>query len=82
MRGFALREVGPRVAAMERASAIDPGLLKQCFALGLMGIETPEAHGGAGGYPVEKFYRDAKIGTIYEGTSNMQRNTIAKQLLK
>ncbi|MFI5279657.1 MAG: acyl-CoA dehydrogenase [Gemmatimonadales bacterium] len=33
-------------------------------------------------YPVEKFYRDAKIGTIYEGTSNMQLQTIAKLLLK
>ena len=29
-------------------------------------------------YPIEKFYRDAKIGTIYEGTSNIQLNTIAK----
>lgn len=32
--------------------------------------------------PVEKFYRDAKIGAIYEGTSFMQLNTIAKQLLE
>ena len=32
-------------------------------------------------YPVEKFYRDAKIGQIYEGTSNLQLQTIAKQLL-
>jgi len=32
-------------------------------------------------YPVEKLYRDAKIGEIYEGTSNMQLGTIAKQLL-
>lgn len=32
-------------------------------------------------YPIEKYYRDAKIGSIYEGTSNMQRMTIAKQLL-
>ena len=31
-------------------------------------------------YPVEKLYRDAKIGQIYEGTSNMQLQTIAKQL--
>ena len=31
-------------------------------------------------YPVEKLFRDAKIGTIYEGTSNMQLVTIAKQL--
>jgi alkylation response protein AidB-like acyl-CoA dehydrogenase len=33
-------------------------------------------------YPVEKLYRDAKIGTIYEGTSNMQKQTIAKMLIK
>jgi alkylation response protein AidB-like acyl-CoA dehydrogenase len=33
-------------------------------------------------YPVEKFYRDSKIGTIYEGTSNMQLQTIAKNLLR
>ena len=32
-------------------------------------------------YPVEKLYRDAKIATIYEGTSNMQLQTIAKHLL-
>lgn len=33
-------------------------------------------------YPVEKYYRDCKIGCIYEGTSNIQLNTIAKQLEK
>jgi butyryl-CoA dehydrogenase len=33
-------------------------------------------------YPVEKFWRDSKIGAIYEGTSNMQLQTIAKLLLK
>lgn len=33
-------------------------------------------------YPVEKLYRDAKIGTIYEGTSNMQLQTIAKFMLR
>ena len=32
-------------------------------------------------YPVEKLYRDAKIGQIYEGTTNLQLQTIAKQLL-
>ena len=44
-----------------------------------------ELHGGYGytkDYPVEKFYRDAKIGAIYEGTSNMQLHTIAKLLLR
>ena len=43
-----------------------------------------EIFGGVGftrDYPVEKLYRDAKIGRIYEGTSNMQLATIAKQLL-
>lgn len=33
-------------------------------------------------YPVEKYYRDSKIGTIYEGTTHMQLQTIAKQLLR
>jgi len=44
-----------------------------------------DLHGGYGftkEYPVEKLYRDAKIGTIYEGTSNMQKQTIAKALMK
>ena len=44
-----------------------------------------DLHGGYGftkEYPVEKLYRDAKIGTIYEGTSNMQKQTIAKTLLR
>jgi short/branched chain acyl-CoA dehydrogenase len=43
-----------------------------------------EIHGGVGitkECPVEKFYRDAKIGRIYEGTSNIQLLTIAKKLL-
>src|SRR2546426_12556839 len=34
---------------MERAAAIDLAVLTQCFEIGLMGIETPEDHGGAGG---------------------------------
>ncbi len=41
-------------------------------------------HGGNGfvkEYPVEKLYRDAKIGQIYEGTSNLQLETIAKQII-
>ena len=40
--------------------------------------------GGTGfvkGSPAEKFYRDAKIGQIYEGTSNMQLQTIAREVL-
>jgi len=43
-----------------------------------------EIFGGVGftkDYPVEKLYRDAKIGRIYEGTTNIQKLTIAKQIL-
>jgi butyryl-CoA dehydrogenase/short/branched chain acyl-CoA dehydrogenase len=43
-----------------------------------------EIYGGYGfvkDYPVEKYFRDSKIGKIYEGTSNMQLQTIAKMLL-
>jgi alkylation response protein AidB-like acyl-CoA dehydrogenase len=44
-----------------------------------------DLHGGYGftkEYPVEKLYRDSKIGTIYEGTSNMQLQTIAKGMIR
>jgi butyryl-CoA dehydrogenase/short/branched chain acyl-CoA dehydrogenase len=44
-----------------------------------------EIYGGYGytrDYPAEKYFRDSKIGKIYEGTSNMQLQTIAKYLLK
>ena len=45
-------------------------------------VELFGGYGYTKDYPVEKFYRDAKIGTIYEGTSNMQLQTIAKAILK
>jgi len=45
-------------------------------------LELFGGYGYSKEYPAEKFYRDAKIGTIYEGTSNMQLNTIAKLVLK
>jgi len=47
-----------------------------------LAVELFGGYGYTKEYPVEKFYRDAKIGTIYEGTSNMQLHTIAKLLLK
>lgn len=48
VREFAEGEVRPRVEAMEHAAKLDPDLIKQCFELGLMAIETPEEFGGAG----------------------------------
>ncbi len=47
-----------------------------------LGIELFGGYGYTKDYPAEKFWRDAKIGTIYEGTSNMQLQTIAKAILK
>jgi alkylation response protein AidB-like acyl-CoA dehydrogenase len=47
-----------------------------------LAVELLGGYGYTKEYPVEKYYRDAKIGAIYEGTSNMQLQTIAKLLLK
>lgn len=65
-----------RRAAMAklRCSQIAEKVASQCV----------EFFGGVGftkEFPAEKYYRDAKIGSIYEGTSNMQLQTIAKMLL-
>jgi alkylation response protein AidB-like acyl-CoA dehydrogenase len=45
-------------------------------------VELFGGYGYTTDYPVEKFFRDGKIGTIYEGTSNMQLQTIAKAVLR
>jgi alkylation response protein AidB-like acyl-CoA dehydrogenase len=45
---FANREIQPRVRAMDEHAAIPRDLIDQLFDLGIMGIETPESHGGAG----------------------------------
>ena len=48
VREFAEGEVRPKVDQMEHASKLDGDLIKQCFELGLMAIESPEEFGGAG----------------------------------
>jgi len=53
-----------------------------CERVTSLSLELFGGYGYTKDFPVEKFYRDAKIGTIYEGTSNMQLQTIAKTLLK
>ena len=47
-----------------------------------LAIEVYGGYGFTKDYPVEKYWRDSKIGKIYEGTSNMQLGTIAKLVLK
>jgi alkylation response protein AidB-like acyl-CoA dehydrogenase len=62
--------------------------MAKCFASDVAVRQTAEAvqiFGGSGyikGYEVERLYRDAKITQIYEGTNQIQRTIIAKQLLK
>jgi alkylation response protein AidB-like acyl-CoA dehydrogenase len=64
-------------AAMAKyfASHVAERVASQC-------VEVFGGNGFVRDYPAEKFYRDAKVGKIYEGTSNMQLMTIARQVLK
>jgi alkylation response protein AidB-like acyl-CoA dehydrogenase len=65
-----------REAAMAKlfSSQVAESVASQC-------VEIFGGNGFVRDYPAEKYYRDAKIGKIYEGTSNMQLATIAKQVL-
>jgi alkylation response protein AidB-like acyl-CoA dehydrogenase len=65
-----------REAAMCKlfASNVAERVASQC-------VEIFGGNGFVRDYPAEKYYRDAKVGKIYEGTSNMQLMTIARQLL-
>jgi alkylation response protein AidB-like acyl-CoA dehydrogenase len=49
VRDFAKDRIAPLVRGMDESQQFDPGLLKQLFELGLMGIEIPDEFGGAGG---------------------------------
>ena len=64
------------VAAMCKLFSSDVAERVTSLAVNLYG-----GYGFVKDYPVEKLYRDAKIGQIYEGTSNLQLQTIAKQVL-
>ncbi len=75
-----LRDAGEpflQAAAMCKLFAADMAEHVSSLAVQLFG-----GYGYVKDYPVEKLYRDAKIGQIYEGTSNMQLQTIARQLLE
>jgi len=75
-----LRDAGRSFAREAAIAKLVSSQVAQRVASGCVDL-----HGGYGfvrDYPVEKLYRDAKIGSIYEGTSNMQLQTIAKLLLQ
>jgi short-chain 2-methylacyl-CoA dehydrogenase len=75
-----LRDAGkPFIGEAAMAKYYASTIAEQCAS------RSVEVFGGVGftrDYPVEKLYRDAKIGRIYEGTSNMQRVVIARHILE
>jgi alkylation response protein AidB-like acyl-CoA dehydrogenase len=85
VREFAEGELRPRVEPMEEHAKLDPTLIKQCFDLGLMSIETPEAYGGAGGsfftaiLAVEELSRiDASVGVLIDVQNTLVNNALIK----
>src|SRR5256884_7261498 len=85
VREFAEGELKPRVEEMDEQGKLDPALTKQCFDLGLMGIETPEEFGGAGGsffqaiLAVEELSRvDASVGVFVDVQNTLVNNAIIK----
>ena len=85
VREFAEGELRPRVAEMDEKSKLDPALIKQCFDLGLMGIETPEEFGGAGAsfftaiLAVEELSRvDASVGVLVDVQNTLVNNAFMR----
>jgi alkylation response protein AidB-like acyl-CoA dehydrogenase len=84
-REFAEGEVRPRVTDMEEAGKLDPELIKQCFEIGLMAIETPEEYGGAGSsffnaiLAIEELARvDASTAVFVDVQNTLVTNAIIK----
>jgi alkylation response protein AidB-like acyl-CoA dehydrogenase len=82
---FAEGELRPRVEAMDEAGKLDPALIKQCFDLGLMGIETPEEYEGAGAsfftaiIGVEELSRvDPSVGVLVDVQNTLVNNAIIR----
>jgi len=85
VREFAEGEIRKRVEQMDEQGYLDPALTKQCFELGLMGIETPEEFGGAGGsffqaiLAVEELSRvDASVGVFVDVQNTLVNNAIIR----
>ncbi len=85
VREFAEGELRPRVEQMDEAAKLDPAIIKQCFDLGLMGIETPEEYGGAGAnfftaiLAVEELSRvDASVGVFVDVQNTLVNNAFIR----
>jgi len=85
VREFAEGEIRKRVEEMDEQGHLEPALMKQCFELGLMGIETPEEFGGAGGsffqaiLAVEELSRvDASVGVFVDVQNTLVNNAVMR----
>ena len=85
VREFAEGEIRKRVEEMDEQAHLDDAVLKQCFELGLMGIETPEEFGGAGGsffqaiLAVEELSRvDASVGVLVDVQNTLVNNALIR----
>jgi len=85
VREFAEGEIRKRVEEMDEQGHLDPSVTKQCFELGLMGIETPEEFGGAGGsffqaiLAVEELSRvDASVGVFVDVQNTLVNNALIR----
>ncbi|MDT5121283.1 MAG: hypothetical protein QOC96_765 [Acidobacteriota bacterium] len=82
---FAEGELRPRVEEMDEQGKLDPGLIRQCSDLGLMGIETPEEYGGAGAgfftaiIAVEELSRvDPSVGVFVDVQNTLVNNALLR----
>lgn len=85
VREFAEGELKPRVEEMDESAKLDPALIKQCFDLGLMGIETPEEYNGAGAgfftaiLAVEELSRvDPSVGVLVDVQNTLVNNALLR----
>jgi alkylation response protein AidB-like acyl-CoA dehydrogenase len=85
VRDFAEESVRPLVHSMDEAQKMDPGLVAQCFEMGLMGIEVPEEHGGTGAsfftaaLVVEELSRvDASVGVLVDVQNTLVNNAFLR----
>ena len=85
VREFALQELAPRARAMDEAARLDPALLARLFAMGVMGVEVPEGHGGGGGtffhsvLVVEELSRvDPAVGVLVDVQNTLVINALLR----
>src|SRR5271155_5107338 len=82
---FAENQIKPLVAKMDQEAQMDPGLVKQFFEMGLMGIESPEKYGGAGSsffmacLAVEELSRvDGSCGVLVDVQNTLVTNALLR----